>query len=92
MYLYNICLDAVSDSAFVCDSRIGSNIVHDIEINPLCEHVCLFVNLRNNVVEVYSNPTGGKYNAERIAGKGETLQLPGGFQGVVSVDEIIVKL
>jgi Uma2 family endonuclease len=50
------------------------------------------VNLRNKVVEVYSNPAGGKYNAERIAAEGETLPLPGGLQGVVSVDEIMVKL
>ena len=50
------------------------------------------VNLRNNVVEVYSNPAGGNYSVERITGKGETLPLPGGFQGVVSVDEILVKV
>jgi Uma2 family endonuclease len=50
------------------------------------------VNLRNKVVEVYSDPARGKYGAERIAARGETLELPGGFQGAVAVSEILVDL
>jgi hypothetical protein len=45
------------------------------------------VNLRNKVVEVYSDPAGGEYGTEHVAGSGETLQLPGGLQGAVPVDE-----
>ncbi|MFL5733186.1 MAG: Uma2 family endonuclease [Chloroflexia bacterium] len=50
------------------------------------------VNLRNKVVEVYSGLAGGKYGAERIAGRGESLQLPGGLRGSVYVDELLVEL
>jgi Uma2 family endonuclease len=48
------------------------------------------VNLRNRVIEVYSNPAGGKYEGERIAASGDVLTLPGGLEGVVGVDEVFL--
>jgi hypothetical protein len=45
------------------------------------------VNLEGNVIGVYSEPAGGAYKKSRIASAGDTLPLPGGLVGVVSVDE-----
>jgi Uma2 family endonuclease len=47
------------------------------------------VNLEEDVIEVYSEPVGGEYRKMRIAGKGESVNLPGGLAGVVSVGEVV---
>jgi len=47
------------------------------------------VNLRDEVVEIYSNPVGGKYKSVKRAKPGETLPLPGGLEGAIAVGEIM---
>jgi len=47
------------------------------------------VNLHGKVIEVYSNPVGGKYTVEKIASSGEALQLPGGLSGSVTPEDIL---
>lgn len=48
-------------------------------------------NLVEGVVEMYTDPAEGKYQSTRIAGRGETLQLPGGIEGSLPVDKILGK-
>jgi Uma2 family endonuclease len=45
-------------------------------------------NLRDKVLEIYSDPEGGTYRLTKRAGAGDTVQLPGGLAGVIFVDEI----
>lgn len=47
------------------------------------------VNLDKDVIEVYSQPTGKRYERTNTAGRGETLALPGGLAGSISVDEVL---
>lgn len=47
------------------------------------------VNLEEDVIEVYSQPEDGEYRVSRVARKGDSVPLPGGFEGVVSVDEVL---
>jgi Uma2 family endonuclease len=47
------------------------------------------VNLQENIVEVYAQPASGVYQSTRRAGRGETLQLPGGLNVTLGVDEIL---
>lgn len=46
------------------------------------------VNLQENVIEVYTEPSGGAYKGTKQAGRGDTLALPGEF-GVVEVGDIL---
>lgn len=46
-------------------------------------------NLVDGVIEVYSNPVGGTYQRVHIARRGESVVLPGGLPGAVSVDEVL---
>ncbi len=50
------------------------------------------VNLNERVVEVYSNVEAGGYRDFRRAEPGETLPLPGGLQGEVSVSSIFGRI
>ena len=45
-------------------------------------------NVKDNVVEVYTNPTKSGYANIRTAGQGESLPLPAGLEGSISVDDI----
>lgn len=47
------------------------------------------VNLVENVVEVYSDPGGGKYQLVMKYKRGETLELPGGLEGSIAVDDVV---
>lgn len=47
------------------------------------------VNLRGDVIEVYSNPVNGEYKQSRKARRGDTLALPGGLEGVIRVEEVL---
>ena len=47
------------------------------------------VNLVDGVIEVYTDPAEGKYCSVRKARRGDTLQLPGGIQGSITVDDIL---
>ncbi len=45
-------------------------------------------NVRKSVIEAYSKPVGGRYKEVRVARRGETLVLPQGLEGSISVDEV----
>jgi Uma2 family endonuclease len=47
------------------------------------------VNLVNAVVEVYADPSAGKYQVARRARRGETLQLPGVLGGELAAGDIL---
>jgi hypothetical protein len=47
------------------------------------------VNLPEQIVEVYSGPTGGAYENMRRAVRGESLPLPNQIEGVIQVDDIL---
>jgi Uma2 family endonuclease len=47
------------------------------------------VNLQEAVVEVYSDLAQGRYRSVRRAGRGETLDLPQGLDGSLTVDDIL---
>jgi Uma2 family endonuclease len=47
------------------------------------------VDLNASEVEVYTEPSGGRYRAVRRVAMGETLPLPGGLGGEVEVVEIL---
>jgi Uma2 family endonuclease len=47
------------------------------------------VNLRDEVIEVYRNPTAGAYALTSKARRGETLALTGGLEGGVQVSDIL---
>lgn len=49
------------------------------------------VNLVDGVVEVYTDPSEGKYQSTKKAGRGETLQLPGVVGGEVAVSDILYQ-
>jgi len=48
------------------------------------------INLKDAVVEVYWEPNNGEYKQSRNAARGETLTLPGGLEGTIKVDEVLV--
>ncbi len=47
------------------------------------------VNLVDQVIEVYTDPKEGKYQASSVVRRGETLQLPGGLEGSIGVEDIL---
>jgi Uma2 family endonuclease len=47
------------------------------------------VNLRDEVVEVYTNPTEGAYKQVRKARRGDAVALPAGLEGAVQVSDIL---
>jgi len=47
------------------------------------------VNLIESVIEVYTNPGEGKYQSVGKSGRGETLQLPGGLEGIIRVNDVL---
>jgi Uma2 family endonuclease len=49
------------------------------------------VNLTENVIEVYSEPVGRTYASVRTLTRGDTLAVPGGFEGSIKVDEVLGK-
>ncbi|HEX9989189.1 MAG TPA: Uma2 family endonuclease [Chloroflexia bacterium] len=49
------------------------------------------INLVEEVVEVYTDPSEGKYGSVRIIKRGEMLQLPGGLEGNIAVNDILGK-
>jgi Uma2 family endonuclease len=46
------------------------------------------VNLPKSIVEVYSGLNQDRYESVRTAGRGESLPLPNGLEGSISVDDI----
>lgn len=49
------------------------------------------VNLREGVIEVYTEPAAGKYSQVKQVGRGEMLPLPGGLEGSIRVDEVFMQ-
>ena len=49
------------------------------------------VNLGKGVIEVYTNPEGGKHRSVRVAQRGEALPLPGGLEGSLEVNDLLGK-
>ncbi len=47
------------------------------------------VNIKSEVIEVYTEPAEGKYQSVRVAQCDETLQLPGGLEGTVAVKDVV---
>ena len=47
------------------------------------------VNIAQELIEVYTEPAEGKYQAVRVARRGETLQLPGGLAGSIAVEDVL---
>lgn len=47
------------------------------------------VNLKRRLVEVYSNPSEGTYRSVKMVKPGETLILPGGLEGSITVSDIL---
>jgi len=47
------------------------------------------VNLKDNLIEVYTSPGDGLYRQVRKVQRGETLSLPGGLNGEVQVSDIL---
>jgi Uma2 family endonuclease len=79
-----ILLVEVSDSTL----RIGRNVKLPLFANAGIPEVWI-VNLEEDVIEVYSEPTDNVYQKVWVAGKGSSVPLPGGLVGAVSVDEVL---
>jgi Uma2 family endonuclease len=47
------------------------------------------VNLKKDVIEVYTDPAEGKYQTVKVAHRGEALQLPGGLEGSIAVSDVL---
>jgi Uma2 family endonuclease len=47
------------------------------------------VNLVEGVVEVYTDPGEGKYRSVKKGRRGETLQLPGGLESSIAVNDVL---
>lgn len=47
------------------------------------------VNLQDDAIEIYSNPVNGVYQVVRELRRGDDLKLPGGFAGIVRVEDIL---
>lgn len=47
------------------------------------------VNIAEDVVEVYTDPGEGKYRSVRKGKRGEMLQLPGGLEGSIAVNDVL---
>ena len=47
------------------------------------------VNIEEQVIEVYSNPSEGDYQEVRQAHPGETLSLPGFVEAIIRVDDVL---
>jgi Uma2 family endonuclease len=46
------------------------------------------VNIQARQVEVFSGPASGKYKSSRVAGRGESLQVPGAGDVSLTIEEI----
>jgi hypothetical protein len=47
------------------------------------------VNLKEDVVEVYSQPVGGEYRQVRKVSRGDELELHGELSGTLVVDDVL---
>ncbi len=47
------------------------------------------VNIKRGVIEIYTEPVDGKYQSAKVKRRGEMLQLSGGLEGSIAVDDIV---
>lgn len=47
------------------------------------------VNIKADVIEVYADPSEGKYQTIRVAHRGDILQLPGGLDVGIAVSDVL---
>ena len=47
------------------------------------------INLQEDIIEIFSNPTGGVYRDAQIVSRGGVLGLPGDFGGTITADEVL---
>jgi Uma2 family endonuclease len=74
----------VSDSSLRSDRSVKLPIYAEAGILE-----AWIVNLEDDVIEVYSEPSYGMYQKVLVAGKGSAIPLPAGLLGVISVDEVL---
>jgi Uma2 family endonuclease len=75
----------VADTTLATDREVKAPLYVQAEVPQVW-----LVNLEANMVEVYSEPAGGKYGKVVFVGRGEKLALPGGLPGEIAVDEVLV--
>lgn len=76
----------VSDSTLGSDRYVKAPLYAEAGIPEVW-----VVNLDKGVIEVFSQPAGGRYKRTSTVGRGETLAiaLPGGLAESISVDEVL---
>ena len=74
----------VSDSTLAADRGVKLPLYAEAGIREVW-----IVNLDNDVIEAYSQPSGGKYTTAALMGRGQSLALPAGLPGQISVDEVL---
>jgi Uma2 family endonuclease len=79
-----ILLVEVSDSTLKFDRRDKLQLYAEAGI-----HEYWVVNLVDSIVEMYVEPSAGKYRGVRRAHRDETLQLPGSLRGEIAVSDIL---
>lgn len=74
----------VSDSTLPFDGKTKAAIYAEAGIPEYW-----IANLQSKVIEVYKDPSAGKYQRITKAKRGEILQLPGGLGGEIAVADIL---
>ena len=73
----------VSDSSLAYDRRSKAELYAEFGIGDYW-----IVNLKETVIEVYSEPLKGRYQRITIAKVGEALALPGDLGAMIDVSEV----
>jgi Uma2 family endonuclease len=74
----------VSHSTLAYDRKVKVSLYAEAGISEYW-----LVNLVDNVIEVYKDPSQGKYRFTRKAHRSETLQVPGDLGGEIAVADIL---
>lgn len=74
----------VSDSTLETDIAVKVPLYAESGIEEVW-----IVNLHDDVVEIYSGPTAGRYSSVHRAAVGQAIPLPGGFAADVEVKDIL---
>lgn len=74
----------VADTSLPYDRRVKGPLYAEAGIPEYW-----LVNLRDQVIEIYTDPVEGKYRQTRKARRGEILPLPGGLPGTIEVSAIL---
>ncbi|MBF6614552.1 MAG: Uma2 family endonuclease [Chloroflexi bacterium] len=79
-----ILLVEVADSTLATDRSVKVPLYAEAVVTEVW-----IVNLDEEVIEVYSEPEGGKYGSVRRLGRGEEVALPAELEGSVRVEEVL---